>query len=204
MRTNALDIDAKFIARRHDRTGRDPEVAGGHAWPIVDPEHGIDGKLFEQPVLNHRLGTCATFLSRLEDEHDRAIELAVLSQMFRRAEQHGGVAVVSTCVHASFVLRSMSERVDLGDRQCVHIGAQTHVSLTRAAFQHPDDAGLSHAAMYFQTPSFEIVGDQLCCADFFITQLGMRVDRSSQRFDFLVRRFDFWNQIHETGLCLKK
>jgi len=32
----------------------------------------------------------------------------------------------------------------------------------------------------------------------------MRVDRSSQRFNFLVRRFDFWNQIHETGLCLKK
>ena len=32
----------------------------------------------------------------------------------------------------------------------------------------------------------------------------MRVDRSSQRFDFLVRRFDLWNQIHETGLCLKR
>jgi hypothetical protein len=53
----------------------------------------------------------------------------------------------------------MPERVDFGDRQCIHVGTQAHAPLTRTAFQHPDDAGFSHAAMYFQAPSFEILGD---------------------------------------------
>ena len=79
------------------------ELAGRHSRPVVNAEHCVDRKLDEQAVVDHRLRARTAFLRRLEDEHDRAVELSMLRKVTRCSEQHGGMSVVAACVHFSVI-----------------------------------------------------------------------------------------------------
>jgi hypothetical protein len=48
---------------------------GGQRGPVVQREHGLDGKAFEKPVFHHPARTGAAFLTGLEDEMHRAVEI---------------------------------------------------------------------------------------------------------------------------------
>ena len=69
-------------------------------------------------------------------------------------------------------------------------------ALLVAALQHAHDARLAESAMHGQSPAFEIFSDQFRRADLLVAKFGMRMDRSSERLDFFVCCFDFWNQVH--------
>ena len=101
--------------------------------------------------------TCAAaaaFLGRLEDEVGGAVEVARLGEVARRAEQHGGVAVVAAGVHAAGVRRACAEAAGLVHRQAVHVGAQADAAAAGglSALDDADHAGLREAAMDFDAP----------------------------------------------------
>lgn len=89
----------------------------------------------------------------------------------------------------------MLERVDFLNRQGVHVGAQADRFVAGTALQHADDTRLA-SPMHRDSPSLETVGDEFGGPDFFVSQFGMSMNRSSDSFDFVVRCFDFSDQIH--------
>ena len=81
-------------------------------------------KRVHHPVVDHRLAAGAAFFGRLENHHGGAGEIARLGQITRRAQQHGGVAVMAAGVHLARHGRLVGQAGGLLDRQRVHVGAQ--------------------------------------------------------------------------------
>lgn len=196
MRAHAFDADLELVARCLRRAHARAEVARGHAGPVVQREHGIDGKLPEEAIVDHCLRAAAAFFRRLEDEDHGAVEVAMLRQIARRAEQHRGVAVVPAGVHLVLVLRRVRERVEFGNRQRVHIRPQAYRALARALSQHADHACLAEPARHFDVPAFELARDEIGGARFFVAKLGMRVDVAADGLEFVLRLGDLGNDRH--------
>ena len=96
-------------AARDARAG--DELAHRQAGTVVHAVDRVAGKTLEQPVLQHLQRAAEAFLGRLEDEVHRAVEVARLRQVFRRAQQHRGVAVMAAGVHPARVLAGMGSPV---------------------------------------------------------------------------------------------
>ncbi len=103
----AGDGDLDVGDRGHDRAVAPGEGAGGHLRPVVHAEHHLHRAALEQAFLHHDLAAGQVLLRRLEDHVDGAVEVACLGQVFRRAEQHRGVAVMAAGVHHTVVLRGV-------------------------------------------------------------------------------------------------
>ena len=95
----AVDRDGELGGRRHDRSGPRRELADRQARNVVQAEHFFDAEALHHAVLDHLVAAAAAFFGRLEDDRDRAGEIACLGEILRRAEQHGGVAVMAAGVH---------------------------------------------------------------------------------------------------------
>ena len=199
VRALAAHGDLEFVARCHQRAGRGAERADRHARPVVHAEHGIAREPVEQAVLDHLAGAAATFLRRLEDQMDGAIEIAMLGQVVRRAQQHRGVTVVAARVHLAFVLRAMAEGVRFLQRQGVHVGAQADGLGAIAIADDTDQTGGAQAAMDLDTPRFQISGHHVGGALFLETQFGMRMDVTADGADFGLRLQDFGDELHGAG-----
>ena len=102
----ALDRDGELGRRRHDRAGPDGELADRQAGHVVHAEHLLDAEALHHAVLDHRQAAGPAFLGRLEDDGDGAREIARLGQVFRGAQQHGGVAVMAAGVHLAWVVEA--------------------------------------------------------------------------------------------------
>ncbi|MCY1521686.1 hypothetical protein D9M68_565110 [compost metagenome] len=197
VRALALHDDGEFVAGRHDGAGGQAELAGLHAGPVVHAEHRFHGEAREQAVVDHALGAAAAFLGGLEDDIDRAGVVAVLRQVARRSQQHGGVAVMATGVHLAVVLAGMRERVDLLHGQRVHVGAQAHGAVSRlVAADDPDDARAAQPAMDFDAPFFKLRGHHVGRAEFLEGQFGMRVDVASNLGNVVMPRDDGFEEFH--------
>jgi hypothetical protein len=124
VRAAALDVDVEERAARHHRPRAHREGSERHPGPVVHAEHRFAGKALEEAVLDH--GACAAdaFLGGLEDEVHRAVEMPRPGEVFRRAEEHRGVAVVAAGVHAAVVRGLVAEAVRFPDRQRIHVRAQ--------------------------------------------------------------------------------
>ena len=155
------------------------EPADRQAGPVVHAVDEIAGETLEQAVLQHLQRTANAFLGRLEDEVDGAVEVAGLRQVLRRAEQHGGVAVMAAGMHAAGVLAGVRQAGRLQDRQRVHIGAQSDRGLAVAVAQHANDAGLADAAMHLDAPFLQLARDEIRGAVFLQPEFGMGVDVSA-------------------------
>ena len=104
----------------------------------------------------------AALLRRLENHHRGAGEIARLGEIARRAEQHGGVAIVAAGVHLARHRRFVGQIGRLLDRQRVHVGAQAdHLArLALAAVDHPDHAGSAEARHHLvAAEAFKFLGD---------------------------------------------
>jgi hypothetical protein len=121
----ARNTDVEEPAARHHRSGAHREFSECQPRPVVHAEHHVAGKFLEQSVCDHRARPADAFLGWLEDEVDHAVEVARVGEIFRRAEQHGGMAVMPAGVHAPIVRRTVRESIRLVNRQRVHVGAQT-------------------------------------------------------------------------------
>ncbi len=91
---------------------------------IVHAVKLLDAETLDEPVVDHRLGAGATFLGRLKHQNDGAGKIACLGEVSRRAQQHGGVTVMTAGVHLAGIGRRVIGAGGLDDRQRVHIGAQ--------------------------------------------------------------------------------
>ena len=104
---------------------REAEAARRHARHVVHGEDGVAGEALEQAVFDHaQRAAPAAFFGRLEDQVQRAGEVARPGQVARRAQQHGGVAVVAAGVHHAGVAAGVGQAGGLVDGQRVHVGAQ--------------------------------------------------------------------------------
>jgi hypothetical protein len=131
-------------------------------------------------VGDHGAGAAEAFLGRLEDEDRRALEVPRLGEVARRAEQHGGVAVMAAAVESC---RRMVERqgrlVDLVHRQRIHVGAQADAAAGPAAClrRMPTTPVLADAAMCTSMPQErELLGDDVGGPDLLEADLGMGVE----------------------------
>ena len=96
----------------------------------------LHGKALKEAVLDHLPCAAPAFFSGLKEQVDRAIEMAVLGQMLRGRQEHGGVAIVPTSVHLTGVLTRVSEGVALLHGQGVHVGPESNGFATGARFDH--------------------------------------------------------------------
>ena len=142
----------------------------------------LDRKALEEPILDHRQRARAAFFRRLEAEYQRAVEIARLGEMFGRAEQQRGVAVVAAGVHAAGNLGGVFRAAGFEDRQRVHVGAQQRPLLRPirgpiGAVQQPDDARAADALVHLVEAEFrQPPGDQRRRASDLVEQLGMAME----------------------------
>ena len=108
-------------------------------------------------------------------------------QDLRRAEQHGHVTVVPTRVHASGGLRGPVDVAVLGERQCVHVGAQHDATIVRTR-RRPFDVHAHRRARVAELEAVdadasEVGGDQRLGFRCDEPELRVAVDRTSHRDD---------------------
>ncbi|KAG0732488.1 hypothetical protein G6F23_014269 [Rhizopus arrhizus] len=138
------------------------ELAGLHAGPVVHAEHRFHWETLQQAVVDHALGAATAFFGGLEDHVHDAREIAVLRQVLRRGQQHGGVAIMAARVHLAFVLAGVGKGVDLLHGQRIHVGAQAHGAVAGlVAADDADDARATQAAVDFDAPFFELGGHHI-------------------------------------------
>ncbi len=114
VRALALEHDLELVAAGEHRPGGQGHGAGRHARPVVRTEDGVHGAALEQAVPDHFPRAAAAFLGGLEDQVDRALEIAIPRQVPGCGQQHGGVAVVAAGVHLAGVHAGVREVVVLG------------------------------------------------------------------------------------------
>ena len=83
-----------------------------------------DAEAVEQAVADH--GACAgpALLRRLKDHDGRTCEVTGFGEVFGRAQQHRGMAVMAAGVHLARHRRAVRQPGRLIDRESVHVGPQ--------------------------------------------------------------------------------
>jgi hypothetical protein len=135
----------------------------------------------EQLVRKHRLRAAQPLLGRLEDEIDRAVEVARLGEIARRTEQHGGVAVVTAGMHHAGLGRFVWQLVRFHDRQCVHVGAQPDRHRAVALAQHTDDTGATDCTVHLDAERFQLSCHDVRGAMLLEAELGVCVEILADR-----------------------
>ena len=176
MAADAFQHDLEIVLRRHDRPDAGLEVPDRQARHVVQAIDLLEGKALHQPVVQHGERALAPFLGGLEDEADGAVEAAFLGEELRRAEQHGGVAVMAAGVHRAGILRAVVLRALFGDAQGIHVGPQRDGPVAAAAFERADDAGAAHAfGDLVEAELPQLGGDEGAGARLLEAELGMGV-----------------------------
>ena len=193
----AVDGDVEERAAGQRRAGGDGELADRQAGPIMHAVNPVARETFEQAIFQHGQRAAGAFLTGLEDEVDRAVKIAVLGEVFGGAEQHGGVAVMAAGMHAAGDLAAMRQVGFFVHRQAVHIGAQADGGGAGAFAQHADHAGAANAAMHFNAPGCELLGDDFGGAEFFQPQFGVGVQVPADGGEFVVIAADSVENGHQ-------
>src|SRR5438105_3227623 len=140
---------------------------------IVQPIDLVAWEFLEQPLLDHGPGAAKAFLGRLKDEMYGTFEIPGLREVARRAEQHGGMAVMAAAVEAAGNGRAPSQVGILFHRQRVHVGAQADALAAVAfALEYADHAGAAEAAVHLDAPLRQLGGNDSGRADFLEADLG--------------------------------
>src|SRR5262245_34132933 len=161
MGTAPLDHDLENVLRRHQPAGARGEAADGQARPVVQAVDLTEREAFEQPVLEHGQGTSPPLLGGLEEEAEGAVEAPLGGEDLRRAEQHGGVAVVAAGVHQPGAPGAVGAVPQLLDAERVHVGAERDRASGGAAAQRADDADPTDPLDDLVEPETpELVGDE--------------------------------------------
>lgn len=128
------------------------------------------GEALEQPLFDHARAAVQHLFRRLENQMQRAVEVARLRQVTSGTEQHGGVTVMATGVHAVGHAAAPGLAVVLLDRQGVHIGAQPEAFNAIAHLQRAHHAGARQSAVHLIAPRIQIIRHQIAGAKLFETQ----------------------------------
>jgi len=172
---SARDLDVEFVGGRVDYARGKPDRAGGQ--PAVDVQHRnrIDVRIVHRARLDHRERAARAFFRRLEEQHDVAAELLALrDEHARRAQEHRGVRVVAAGVHLAGNFRTKRFAAALGQRQRIHVGAQTRNGPAPAAHD-AHDACLRDAPV-LDAERREFALHERGRAHFFEAEFGMTMD----------------------------
>ena len=184
----ALNLDLEAEVRGHDGAYAHRHLSCRQRRPVVQRKHGFAGEFFKQAIVHHGLGAGTAFFCWLKNQMHRAIKVGLLAQQGRRAQQHGGVAVVATGMHAALVLADVLESIDFCDRQGIHVSANANAAaritgITAFAINRRHNAGLAQTAMHLQAQSFQIRGNLVTSAGLFVLELrvGMQITADFQQ-----------------------
>ena len=176
MSADAAQCDQHLVARRHHRPLAKHQVALRHARHVVHRKDRVARKALQQAIVQHARRTAvrrSIFFGGLKNQVQRAIELTPLRQHARRAQQHGGMAVMPAGMHGSGVYAGVREAGRLVDRQGVHVGAKADGLGSVADPQLRHHAGAAQAALDAVTPGREALGHQIGGAVFLERQFWM-------------------------------
>ncbi|MNT17612.1 hypothetical protein D3C72_1527700 [compost metagenome] len=178
---HALQHDGDVVGRCHRGTVAQQQAALRMAGHVVHGEDGVAGVLREQPVFHHALGAAQPFFGGLEDQVERAVELAMPGQVVRRGQEHRRVAVVAAGMHDALVAAGVRQAGGLLDGQRVHVGPQSQALAAVAAAQLPYDAGAAQPALHVIAPLRQALRHQVAGAEFLEAEFGMAVDVPADR-----------------------
>jgi hypothetical protein len=100
------------IRRSHKGPLSDCEGSRFKPWHVVHTKDRFAGKRIEQTFIHHPFSTMPALFGGLKDEKHCAVKTGVSGQMFRGAEQHRGVPIVTTRVHFSIVERAVLKMIE--------------------------------------------------------------------------------------------
>ena len=103
--TTALGLDAAGLASGAAIQQSATDTGAGRlARPIVHAIDFLDAPAVHHAIVAHLFAAGAALFGGLKDDHHGAIEIARLGQVFGRAQQHGGVAVMAAGMHRAWGL----------------------------------------------------------------------------------------------------
>ena len=111
----SVNVDAPGVARRH----QGPVVGGKVSDPVqikvVQGKNGVAWKTLKETLLDHLQSASFSHLfSGLKNKIHTAIEIRLgLGQVPGRGQEHGGVTIMTTRVHATIVLRAVGKVIVL-------------------------------------------------------------------------------------------
>ena len=140
----------------------------------MEPENRLRARVLQHAFLDHLRRAAGfagrhAFLCRLEDELDGSRKRRLhRGQNGRDAQLHGGVDVVSACVHDADLLSEIGRphlrRVGqvglLGNRERIHVRAHGHHRPGQPSLEQRDDPVVRDAGLHLEAQLAEIVGDQ--------------------------------------------
>jgi hypothetical protein len=168
MRLPTLHQNLEVVRRGLRGTGTVGELTA-RAGPNMQAEHSINARVLHHARVDHRLGAAGwwRFLGRLEEELDRARQLrAHASQHLGNPHQHRDMGVMAAGVHDANLLASIDtarrtlerEVVHLGDRQRIHVSAQSNHRAGFAATKHTHYAMTTDACLHLHAQCTQMVG----------------------------------------------
>ena len=107
--TKSPHSDAHDVDGGRDRAGPDDDLARLLARYVVKRKDRIAGESLEQAILDHAQGTALVLLRWLEDQVDRAIEVAAFGEVPGEAKKHGGMPVMTAGMHLAGILRGIGQ-----------------------------------------------------------------------------------------------
>ena len=199
VRTASGNANIKEIRPRHHRSAveRDPALRSFRR--IMQRVDFVAREALEQSVSEHRTRAAQALLGGLENEHDRAVEIARPGQIARGAQQHSGMAVMAAPVKAPRVLRPIGKVRLLVHRQRIHVGPQPDAAPVIAATQHADDPGFADAAKHLDAPGRELFGDDARRALLFETDFRMGVEVAPDRHELIGKFENAGKRRHESS-----
>ena len=195
-----LDLDA--IGGGHHRARAHRELAERQARPVVHAEHLLGRETLEQPLLEHHPAARPHLLGGLEDEVDRAGEVARLGEVAGGAEQHGGMAVMAAGVHPARLRRGVGQTRRLRDRQRVHVRAQADRAAAGSRPEHADHAGRGDAGVdLVEAEAAQLLGDQRRGAGLLEAELRMGMEVAAPGRHLVVKVADPVDDRHRGHSC---
>ena len=123
---HAVQRDGGVVRRRHGGAAAEHQLTLRHARHVVHGKNGVAREAVKQAVFHHLQRTATAFFGGLKNQVQRAVKRAVLGQVLRGGQQHGGVAVVAAGVHHTVVAAAPVRTRGFGDGQRIHVGAQAN------------------------------------------------------------------------------
>ncbi len=164
----------------------------------MHPVDLVAGEAVEQALGDHPARAAQALLGGLEDEDDRAVEIAALREIARGAQQHRGVPVMAAGMHSPRMRGRVGHARRLLDGKRVHVGAQADaaVAAPRSADQ-ADDAGAALPLVHLvHAVIAQVLGHDPRGPGLLEAELGMGVNVAADRRQILGEGLDGWNDAH--------
>ena len=169
-------MNAEEILSGHRGAVAAADLAHGDVGPVVHAVDLVAGEALEETILHHLKRAACAFLARLEDEHDRALEVLVLGEIFSSGKKHRHVAVMPAPMHLALILRLPLAASLLGHRERIHIASERdRAAGTEIPVNHADNARAPDMFRHLNSPAFELFGDHAGSPDLLETEFRMTV-----------------------------